>query len=299
MTHKSYYKIGGHLFVFDSSDAPLSEMELKPYAPFQTEFSMGEKPLFSLTLLKEACLIPKLGAKTVELKDENGPMVFYQASNGDHTIFLYTPEGNECCKLAITGDYSYAKAWIGGSVGERRYALDTALMLLYTFASSKRQTLMLHASVIENEGRGYLFLGKSGTGKSTHSRLWIENIKGSKLLNDDNPIIRILDGIPYVFGSPWSGKTPCYKNQKLPISGIVRLQQSPYNRIGRLSGIASYAALLPSCSCMKWDQDMADDIHDSVCKVISEIPIYRLECLADKNAANLCFENLRKGAKYD
>ena len=187
-----------------------------------------------------------------------------------------------------------AKAWIGGTSGERRFALDTALMLLYAFSSSIHSTLLIHASTVEKEGKGYLFLGKSGTGKSTHSRLWIENIKGSELLNDDNPILRILDGKIYVYGSPWSGKTRCYHNRKVPAGGFVRLYQAPHNHISMLKGIKAYAALLPSCSCMKWNHEMAECVHSTISKIIEDTPIFRLECLPDKEAVELCYKELIK-----
>ncbi|MDE6511162.1 MAG: hypothetical protein K2L00_03600, partial [Muribaculaceae bacterium] len=165
------------------------------------------------------------------------------------------------------------------------------LMLLYTFASSRLDTLLVHASTVEYEEKGYLFLGKSGTGKSTHSRLWIENIPGTELLNDDNPIIRIIDGKVYVYGSPWSGKTNCYRNRRIRVGGIVRLQQASFNRITPLTGIKAYATLLPSCSCMKWNHDMAGAIHSSISKVINRIPIYALDCLPNSEAAIFAKKN--------
>ena len=63
-------------------------------------------------------------------------------------------------------------------------------------------------------------MGKSGTGKSTHSRLWLENVPGATLLNDDNPIVRLTLVGAIVYGSPWSGKTPCYKNESAPLAGV-------------------------------------------------------------------------------
>ena len=163
------------------------------------------------------------------------------------------------------------------------------MMLLYTFRSSAHETLLVHASVIENDGKGYMFLGKSGTGKSTHTRLWMENIPGSELLNDDNPIIRIIDGKFHVYGSPWSGKTPCYKNREIPLGSIVRLSQAPYNRITKLSALQAYAALMPSCSCMRWDHDSVEALHKTVEKVIMNVPVRHLECLPDADAAHTSY----------
>ena len=94
---------------------------------------------------------------------------------------------------------------------------------MYAFRTATLGTLEMHASVIAHEGRGYLFLAKSGTGKSTQSRMWLRCIEGAKLLNDDNPAIRIADGRPLVFGTPWSGKTPCWRNLSVPVKALVRL----------------------------------------------------------------------------
>ena len=69
--------------------------------------------------------------------------------------------------------------------------------------------IAIHSSVNVKDGKALLCLGESGTGKSTHTRLWRENIEGSWLLNDDSPIIRMVEGKSVAFGSPWSGKTPC------------------------------------------------------------------------------------------
>ncbi len=230
---------------------------------------------------------------TANLEDENGKMAIFTHSDGSLTIYLTTISGCECCRLRITKDYHTAKAWIGGTHSERRYALDTTLMLLYAFASSPHNTLLLHASAVEYDGKGYLFLGKSGTGKSTHSRLWLNHIPGTKLLNDDNPVIRIIDGQCFVYGSPWSGKTPCYLNRRIPIGGIVRLSQALSNHITRLSPIKAYAAILPSCSHMKWNHEMSEAIHNTLTQLLQNTKIYHLECLPNKEAAHLCKTGLQ------
>lgn len=286
------YRVGGHLFAIDIPAGLLSEKELAPYAPFQTDSYMDENPLFTLTLSTDPTDFTAIGDSIAALEDENGRMVLSSLPDGSMTVRLYPPVGSECSHICISADFHNAQAWIGGSNAERRYALDTTLMLLYTFASASRGTLLLHACAVECDGKAYLFLGKSGTGKSTHARLWTEQIGGAILLNDDNPIVRIINGNAYVFGSPWSGKTPCYIARSLPLGGIVRLRQASHNRITSLSGIKAYAALLPSCSCMRWDHRMAEAVHSTISRVIAAVPVFSLECLPDREAARLCHEGL-------
>lgn len=103
---------------------------------------------------------------------------------------------------------------------------------LFALSTADKGTVLFHAAVVSHEGRGYMFLGPSGTGKSTHASLWLKYIDGTELVNDDNPVVRITDdGQATVFGSPWSGKTPCYRHVSYPLGGIVMLSQAPYNKI--------------------------------------------------------------------
>lgn len=163
-----------------------------------------------------------------------------------------------------------------------------ALWIAYGVVTLPLQTVAIHTSVIEYQGRTVLFLGESGTGKSTHTRLWRENIGNAVLLNDDSPILRIIDGKPWMFGSPWSGKTPCYKNESYPLAACVRLSQAPYNKIHRLSIPQGYAAIHPSCPPdFAYDDALYDHISNTLSDVLAQIPMFHLECLPDADAARL------------
>ena len=133
-----------------------------------------------------------------------------------------------------------------------------------------------------------MFLGPSGTGKSTHARLWLKHIDGTELVNDDNPVVR--QGV--VYGSPWSGKTPCYRNVSYTLGGIVVLSQAPYNKIEQLGGIGAYAALMSSISGMRWDARIADGLHQSENDLATNVPIWHLDCLPDEAAATLCHKTI-------
>lgn len=148
----------------------------------------------------------------------------------------------------------------------------------------------VHTSTIVCEDRAVLFLGESGTGKSTHTRLWRENIEGAHLLNDDSPIIR---SSAVAYGSPWSGKTPCYRNLHYPIAAIVRLSQAPHNRMRRLSALEALGALLPSCPpSFAYDEELQDAICETLSQLISTVPVYHLECLPNAEAAQLSYSTI-------
>ena len=124
--------------------------------------------------------------------------------------------------------------------------------------------------------------------------LWLTHIPGSELLNDDNPILRIVDGKPFIYGSPWSGKTPCYRNRKAKLAAITRIERAGENRLERLPTVQAFASLLPSCSSMKWDEAIFNNICNVVSKFIRLVPIYTLHCRPDKAAAELSYQTLKK-----
>ena len=177
-------------------------------------------------------------------------------------------------------------------------ALDISLLrfglwMMFGVVLSENSAIAIHSSVIVSRERGVLFLGESGTGKSTHTRLWRENIEGATLLNDDSPIVRIVDGNALVFGSPWSGKTPCYKNLSYPIAGFCRLSQAPHNLIRRLHPLAAIGALLPSCPpAFAHDDYLQDGICNTLGSLLKQVGAYHLECLPDKAAAELSFNTI-------
>ena len=165
-------------------------------------------------------------------------------------------------------------------------ALNTALLPLGTTA--------VHSSVICAQGRSVLFLGESGTGKSTHTRLWQQHLPQVELLNDDSPFLQTVPaGTPQAWGSPWSGKTPCYHDLHYPIAGIVRLSQAPANRIRRLSVVEAVGALLPSLPpSFAYDPEMKSQLLNIVSRTLSAVPVYHLACRPEREAAILSYNTL-------
>ena len=153
--------------------------------------------------------------------------------------------------------------------------------------------IAIHSSIIVKDDGGVLCLGESGTGKSTHTRLWREHIEGARLLNDDSPIIRMIEGKCIIYGSPWSGKTHCYVNKCVPVRALMRLSQAPHNKIYQLPALSAIGAILPSCPpAFAYDNALQDHICNTVSEIISCTPVYHLECLPDAAAAELSYSTI-------
>lgn len=113
------------------------------------------------------------------------------------------------------------------------------------------------------------------------------------MLNDDNPVLRISeDGVFRVYGSPWSGKTPCYRNLDVPIGAIVKLRQAKQNSIRKMSVTEAYATIYSSFTGMKFVKEMADAYHATNFKLTTTVPFYALDCLPDAEAAFLCYNTV-------
>ena len=219
-------------------------------------------------------------------------MGFFRSSDGYQASFAPGPGARVCGVLEMSGDFREGRLFAEGSPADQAFAVNNALMLLFAFTSAPYAALEMHASAVVRGGRGFLFLGKSGTGKSTHSQLWLDHISGTELLNDDNPVLRVVDGEVRVYGSPWSGKTPCYKAQDAPVGAIVRLRQAPQNHIERLGTVHAYSSVMASCSGFRAIRALADAQHETLSVVAEQVPCYQLECLPDEAAARLCQETV-------
>ena len=281
-----YYTVAGHTF-----GVKMSEQEggivLPSYEPFAVEGDDTCRLLFALTV--DDAFYPSVKGELIgEFDCGAADFGVYRLVDGTYQMLISPPGGRYCGLLQASSDFSVATIATRGDDSLRTFAVNNALMLMYAFAAADKSTLLIHASVIKNNDWGYLFLGKSGTGKSTHSNLWLKHIAGSELLNDDNPVVKIEEEGVRVYGSPWSGKTPCYKNDSALIGAFVQIKQEPENHIRREQPLQAFAVLLPSISTMKWDKRVYGSICDGVGQLIARVPLYTLGCRPDQEAAEVC-----------
>jgi len=268
---------------------------LSSMQPFVEEEVPTDSLLFQLTVDDEIPVIGKDHRERVGRFDSgNGMTVVDRLEDGGYQYIIKDIYERECCLLQTNKDFSDCRCALNGNEDMRSFGITNALMIVYAFAGSFQQTLLIHASTILNNGYGYAFIAKSGTGKSTHTQLWIKHIPGSELMNDDNPIVRVVGDQAFIYGSPWSGKTPCYRQIKAPLGAITRIDRAPKNSIEKLSPIEAFASLLPSCSNMKWDKDIFHGICNTVTRVIELTNCYTLHCLPDQEAAEICHKEISR-----
>lgn len=292
------FSVGEHRFKIQFKESPYNSMRLIPsFESFRINDDEDEDGdfLFQLTVDDQLPPVPKDKRERLRTFDTgNGDTVVDILPDGGYQYIIRDIEDRDCCLLQCNKDFSDCKCALNGYYNMRCFGLNNALMLIYAFAGSLQQTLLIHASLVRQNDYGYAFIAKSGTGKSTQVSMWLRHLPGCDLMNDDNPIVRIIDGEPYIYGSPWSGKTPCYRNVKAKLGAITRIDRAPENSVEKLAPIDAFASLLPSCSSMKWDKAIFANVCDTVTKIVETTGIYTLHCLPNKEAAEVCNKAISK-----
>lgn len=285
-TTMRYFQVADFYFAIQAEEAYLAP--LTNYAPFVCD-QPNEDPLFTIRVMGED--LPSTEGWEhlyTDRSDDDMPRIeMYQQSDAWLFCVSMSREGEIVSAMQCSKDWKQILLY--APVRYTRFAIDNAAMLVYAFATADKKTLLFHSSVTVLKGVGYMFLGHSGTGKSTHSKQWKAAFPEAELLNDDNPVVRILpDNSVRVYGSPWSGKTPCYKQESAPVGALVQLAQAPENKISLLRLSQAYPYILASVSGLKVMPEMMDRLYESIAGLLELKPVYKLECLPNPDAALLC-----------
>ena len=275
---RQLYEIAGHCFCVSGQHICDAVRLIDGFRPFEVASGM---PVFSF---EEGLEPPQMSDIQHVFSYEDVTASFGRHAGG-YLLALSPAEEDPFFMWCCDGE---SMAYFSGNWSVRLYRF--ALWVAFGLMVLPYGTVAVHGSCIVNGGRAVLFLGESGTGKSTHTRIWREHIEGSVLLNDDSPILRVEGGKVWAYGSPWSGKTPCYKSERHELKACVRLSQAPQNIIRKLSVLHAYGALHPSCPPLfAYDGTLYDKVSSFIGGVLTAVPVYHLECLPDKEAAITSF----------
>lgn len=154
--------------------------------------------------------------------------------------------------------------------------------------------MLLHASILSYEGVAYAFLGKSGTGKSTHTRLWMQYLPNIEVVNGDKPILEYSEGEFVAFGTPWRGKENWGGKGSAPLRGLCFLEQAKENSICRLTP-SEVSARLFTQILLPTDEANAVATLELMDKLIEVTPAYLLKCNISEEAVKTSFEALTGG----
>lgn len=201
----------------------------------------------------------------------------------DADIVINVPDGLIEREMAIEGK-------VGIDYG-REFSEYLAIYRALSEAMLSFDGFLMHASVLEKDGVAYAFTAPSGTGKSTHARIWRENIENVHMVNDDKPIIRLIDGIPHACGTPWCGKHMLGENVVVPLGGICFLEQAAENSISRREPSDEMHAIL-SQIYRPTDRDLLIKTLELADRVFGGVPIWRMKCNMKPEAAFMSYKTM-------
>lgn len=224
----------------------------------------------------------------------NGIVSVSELKEGGYQFTINRYDGKLCAlMLSNAENNSFRVKVFGETVSQRQFGLNNAMMMAYAFAGACHGTLLIHASLIRKDGVAYAFIAKSGTGKSTQTGNWLKMIPECDLMNDDNPVVRMVDGKAMIYGSPWSGKTPCYRQVKAPLGAVSLISRDTTNWVEKVSPIKAFKELISSCSAMKWDKKTFRGVCDTVSAVVASTGNYTLHCTKEPESAIVCYEGIK------
>jgi hypothetical protein len=171
----------------------------------------------------------------------------------------------------------------GSAQNPLHYPLD---QILFMYCLSMRNGAIVHSAGVVFEGRGYIFPGRSGAGKSTISRKLIEKTGGLGL-SDDRIIVRKKGDSFAIFGTPWPGEAGIAANKSAPLSQIFFLAQSDENRVERITGAEAFRRFMPVLSIPWYDKEAVNAIFSFVEDLISKVPSYLLSFTPDIEVGDL------------
>ena len=157
--------------------------------------------------------------------------------------------------------------------------------IYYTHAV-RRQMIQLHCATIDDDGRGILFLGPSGIGKTTQAERWAQ-YRGSAIINGDIGFVQRTPAGYTAWGTPWHGSSPYCLNASVPVKALVVLKQAPQNALRELTGFEKVREVSGSVFCPTWLEDGMELCTDTLNHLLSDLPVYRLDNRADEEAVRL------------
>lgn len=154
---------------------------------------------------------------------------------------------------------------------------------------------MLHSSAVVVDGKAYLFTADSGTGKSTHTSLWMKLLgERAYILNDDKPALRLIDGTWYAFGTPWSGKHDISENTCAELAGIAIIERSEENHMEICGKMQAIRNILRQSNRPK-DAQSRELLLNLLDQLLMRVPVWNMQCNMDLSAAAMSYKVMSGG----
>ncbi|MBQ8578579.1 MAG: hypothetical protein IJ449_11545 [Clostridia bacterium] len=229
-------------------------------------------------VLLEKPLVPDTAPVT-----RQGGSEIYRTEHGRLRIYTALTAADGCQVACLFSDDGRHTMYYPASRWEfYKNPLHCAHLLCGEMLLLRHRAFLLHSSVVLYRGKTVLFSGPSGVGKSTQAALW-KDVLGADILNGDRCVIMEKNGMFFGGGSIWAGTSGIYRPEQAPISGIFLLEQAETTRVTP-AGAEAFAPLFSQTILNTWDSAFMETVTGLYDHLLSQVPVYRLSCRADKDA---------------
>lgn len=256
-----------------------------PGLRFKSDYAFSS---FAPFLSEQDCALP-VCTLTVRRSLPPDERVLFQSRHADFDVHAfsngwgYVLGGAPDWALHASLDYRHLTAYVPHSASK----LERLMPLVRTALECARIPegyLSLHSACVSLGGRGVCLTAPSGVGKSTRAMSWQSGL-GAQIISGDRPCIALKDGIATVSGAPWDGKEQLFVNQTLPLHAICSIRRGAAPYVRRLSPAQAKALLYRQCFIPMWDTDAAAQSLLLIGRLCERMPIYRVTCGPDEEAA--------------
>lgn len=203
----------------------------------------------------------------------------------DEQYILLFPEAKQLLEIHLKKDASRALCYcLPPYTDTFKYDLFHAIRLLYLYLAQKHGMVAIHSASILYQNKAWLFSGRSGMGKSTHTNLW-KKLYNTPIINGDLNLLALEDGHPVVHGIPWCGTSGICDTKTYPLGGIVLLKQAPEDSIEELTADNKQLLVCQRLISPNWTSELFDRNLEVVEKITEKVLVCRLKCTKEDGAA--------------
>ena len=255
------------------------------YAAYERR-SEGKPQLVMTTRLQEELAVP-----TGEPVAQGSGLNLVRLADGRLCRYARNKAGQVAVAITYSPDYSGVDICLRADWQSQTHTLREYEYMYTGFSFHNRLTVLgggvLHGSAIRWRGHGVVFSADSGVGKSTHASLW-KQVYGDEvvILNDDKPAIRFAEDKPWVYGTPWSGKTALNCNESAPLEAIVFLERGEENTVRPLDAVGGMYRLSGQIARPYYDAALGEQVVDFTRRLLETVPLYCLTCNISEEAVD-------------
>ena len=274
-----HYGIGGLVIEYDGPEFQEKDYLLK----FRTEAQKAD--IYYQCVVRDAVAAPKL------------PCVNYSryidvfGDGKEQVRAIYEQDRKEIIMNDRSFDGVHHSVELNANWQKRMNSRLAVILFDLPYLVFAREGFFLHASYVIWKERAILFTAPKQTGKTTQAKLW-EMYRGAKVINGDRALLRKVDGVWRVYGSPYCGTSKICENVSAPLGAVVLLSQGKEDSIRLSKPVESVMALMDGATFRTWDKGNVETMMNLAGNLIKDVPMYKLECTPTEKAVRTLEEVL-------